>query len=206
MFTDLIDEVGTTGAVANGPAGRELYIRAAYTGLVDGESIAVNGVCLTVREHDDDGFTVGAVETTLGRTTIGDWMVGRQVNLGGGHGRRGPPRRPHRLGARGRRRHRPIGGAVGGCAARRACPSGGGHGAFGAARLRHVRWSSQTINALPPDGTLQLSLIDYTLRHTTLGDLEVGDAVNVEADLIGKRVQKLMQPYRATSTTLSSRA
>jgi riboflavin synthase alpha subunit len=49
-------------------------------------------------------------------------------------------------------------------------------------------------------------LIDYTLRHTTLGDLEVGDAVNVEADLIGKRVQKLMQPYRATSTTLSSRA
>jgi riboflavin synthase alpha subunit len=59
---------------------------------------------------------------------------------------------------------------------------------------------------LPPDGTLQLSLIDYTLRHTTLGDLEAGDAVNVEADLIGKRVQKLMQPYRATSTTLSSRA
>jgi riboflavin synthase len=81
MFTGLFEEVGITGAIANGPAGRELYIRAAYTGLVDGESIAVNGVCLTVREHDDDGFTVGAVETTLERTTIGDWLVGRRVNL-----------------------------------------------------------------------------------------------------------------------------
>ena len=56
---------------------------------------------------------------------------------------------------------------------------------------------SLTINALPPDGTLQVSLIEYTLHHTTLGDLRVGDAVHVEADLIGKYVQKLVQPYRA---------
>jgi riboflavin synthase len=59
---------------------------------------------------------------------------------------------------------------------------------------------SLTVNALPPDGTLQLSLIEFTLRHTTLGDLRAGDTVNVEADLIGKYVQKLVHPY------LSSRA
>src|SRR3954465_14338060 len=81
MFTGLIEEVGTIGAVANGPGGREMYIRSGFTELTDGESIAVNGVCLTVREHDDEGFTVGAVETTLGRTTLGDWNVGRRVNL-----------------------------------------------------------------------------------------------------------------------------
>src|SRR5688572_13679691 len=81
MFTGLIEEVGTIGAIAAGPAGREMYIRSDYIGLTDGESIAVNGVCLTVREHDDDGFTVAAVETTLGRTTLGLWEVGRRVNL-----------------------------------------------------------------------------------------------------------------------------
>src|SRR3954465_12745491 len=81
MFTGLIEEVGTIGAIANGPAGRELFVRCAYDQLVDGESIAVNGVCLTVREHDDDGFTVGAVETTLGRPTVGGWEVGQRVNL-----------------------------------------------------------------------------------------------------------------------------
>jgi len=55
---------------------------------------------------------------------------------------------------------------------------------------------SLTVNALPPDGTLQLSLIEYTLRHTTLDALRPGDTVNVEADMIGKYVQKLTQPYR----------
>src|SRR3954466_1624015 len=81
MFTGLIEEVGTISGIANGPGGRELVIRSSYSGLVDGESIAVNGVCLTVREHDREGFTVGAIETTLGRTTIGGWKVGSRVNL-----------------------------------------------------------------------------------------------------------------------------
>jgi riboflavin synthase len=81
MFTGLIEEVGTIQRVANGPAGRELTVHSSYAGLVDGESIAINGVCLTVREHDGGDFTVGAVETTLGRTTIGGWHIGRRVNL-----------------------------------------------------------------------------------------------------------------------------
>jgi riboflavin synthase len=59
---------------------------------------------------------------------------------------------------------------------------------------------SLTVNALPPDGTLQLSLIEYTLRHTTLDLLRAGDEVNVESDLIGKYVQKLMQPYQGMSS------
>jgi riboflavin synthase len=52
---------------------------------------------------------------------------------------------------------------------------------------------SLTVNDLPGAGTLQLSLIDYTLRHTTLGDLVVGDRVHVEADMLGKYVQRLLR-------------
>jgi riboflavin synthase len=59
---------------------------------------------------------------------------------------------------------------------------------------------SLTVNALPPDGTLQLSLIEYTLSNTTLDGLKVGDQVNVESDLIGKYVQKLLTPYRGMSS------
>ena len=67
-----------SSSVWSGPsAGRELRIASRYTGLIDGESIAVNGACLTVREHGAGWFTVAAVVTTLDRTTIGD--VGRRA-------------------------------------------------------------------------------------------------------------------------------
>jgi riboflavin synthase len=199
MFTGLIEEVGTIGAIANGPAGRELYIRSEYTGLVDGESIAVNGACLTVREHDDDGFTVGAVETTLERTTIGDWMVGRRVNL----------ERAMVLGAR--LGGHIVSGHVDAVGTVRSVEQSGDARLVALAlppevmdlSVLHgsitVDGVSLTINALPPDGTLQVSLIDYTLRHTTLGNLRAGDRVNVEADLIGKYVRKLIQPYMVSS-------
>ena len=196
MFTGLIEEVGTIAAIATGPAGREIVIRSAYTGLVDGESIAVNGVCLTVREHDDDGFTVGAVETTLGRTTIGNWSVGRRVNL------------ERAMVAGARLGGHIVAGHVDGVGTVRLVEQSGDARLVALAlpgevmelSVLHgsitVDGVSLTVNALPPDGTLQLSLIEYTLRHTTLASLRVGDEVNVEADLIGKYVQKLMAPYR----------
>ena len=196
MFTGLIDEVGTVAAIANGPAGRELYIQSAYVGLVDGESIAINGVCLTVRDHDDDGFTVGAVETTLGRTTVADWAVGRRVNL------------ERAMVAGARLGGHIVAGHVDGVGTVKSVDQQGDARLVALAlpdevmevSVLHgsitVDGVSLTINALPPDGTLQLSLIEYTLRHTTLAALRVGDRVNVEADLIGKYVQKLMAPYR----------
>lgn len=198
MFTGLIEEVGTIEAIANGPAGRELRVRSDYTGLVDGESIAVNGVCLTVREHADDGFTVGAVETTLGRTTIGDWVVGRRVNL----------ERAMVVGAR--LGGHIVAGHVDGVGTVKSVDQQGDTRLVALAlpedlmelSVLHgsitVDGVSLTVNALPPDGTLQVSLIEYTLRHTTLGSLRVGDSVNVESDLIGKYVQKLMEPYKSS--------
>ncbi len=56
---------------------------------------------------------------------------------------------------------------------------------------------SLTVNALPASDAVQISLIDYTIRHTTLGALRAGDEVHVEADVIGKYVQRLTASARA---------
>jgi riboflavin synthase len=58
---------------------------------------------------------------------------------------------------------------------------------------------SLTVNALPAAGVVQLSLIEYTLRHTTLGALAPGDRVHVEADVLGKFVQRLAAPHLAAA-------
>ncbi len=81
MFTGLIDDVGTVERVVATDAGRELRVRCRYDDLAAGESVALNGACLTVRERGAGWFTVAAVETTLGRTTIGAWRAGTRVNL-----------------------------------------------------------------------------------------------------------------------------
>ena len=85
MFTGLVSDVGQITRVADSAAGRELRITTRFDALVDGESIAVNGACLTVREHGTDAggtwFTCAAVVTTLDRTTFADWNEGHRVNL-----------------------------------------------------------------------------------------------------------------------------
>src|SRR5205085_12451026 len=83
MFTGLVDDVGTIERVRSTDAGLELRIRCRYGDLVDGESIAVNGACLTVREFATGGgvFTCAAVSETLAVTSIGEWKSGRRVNL-----------------------------------------------------------------------------------------------------------------------------
>src|SRR5215212_1503153 len=81
MFTGLVDDVGVVERVQRTETGRELRILSRYVGLAPGESIAVNGACLTVREHGAGWFSVAAIVTTLDRTSIGAWEAGRRVNL-----------------------------------------------------------------------------------------------------------------------------
>src|ERR1043166_8065845 len=89
MFTGLIDATGVIkrrlndGVESKGvkSGGVELLIGAPYKGIKKGESIAVNGACLTVERVVKGGFTVHAVATTLSRTLIGQWQEGRAVNL-----------------------------------------------------------------------------------------------------------------------------
>jgi riboflavin synthase len=215
VFTGLVDNVGTIERVAVTPAGREFRLSCSYDGLKGGESIAVNGVCLTVREHGPHWFVAAAMSATIERTTMGSWTAGRRVNL----------ERSLRVGD-------PLGGHivqghVDGVAEvvsvhdvgdsrliDLALPSsmsdlvvprgsiavdgvsltiaalGSRLSAFGDAESREPRAESQR-------PTVRISLIDYTLRHTTLGDLATGDEVHVEGDIIGKYVQRLLGGYRA---------
>lgn len=201
MFTGLVDDVGTILHVAETPAGRELRIRCGYLDLTDGESIAVNGACLTVREHGrlsahEGWFTVAAVTTTLDRTTVGAWTVDARVNL----------ERAMRLGDR-LGGHLVLGHVDGVAVVRRTALQGDAWlvdlelpQALRPLMVRHgsltIDGVSLTVNALLDDG-VQLSLIEYTMRHTTLGALAVGDRVHVEADVLAKHVERLLAPQLA---------
>lgn len=194
MFTGLVDDVGTIDRVASTDAGRELGVRCRYDDLAAGESIALNGVCLTVRETGNGFFTCAAVATTLEVTTIGDWAKGRRVNL--------------------ERALRPM-DRLGGHFVQ-------GH-VDGVARVARAEIEGDALLvdlALPPglsdfmvdrgsvavDGVsltiheckaeiVHVSIIAYTRDHTTLGVLAEGDAVHIEADMIAKHVRKLAEPF-----------
>jgi riboflavin synthase len=193
VFTGLIDDVGVVTRAANSDAGREFRIECRYDDLAPGESVAVNGACLTVRERGTKWFTAAAVTTTLGRTAMDDWRVGRRVNL------ERALRVGDRLGGHFVQGH--VDGVATVESVRKhedatlvdlALPPG-------LAELMVQQGSvavdgvSLTVNDLPAPGVLQISLIEYTLRHTTLDDLAAGVQVHVEADMLGKYVQRLLK-------------
>jgi len=201
LFTGLVDDVGVVERVEQADVGRLMRIASRYTGLATGESVAVNGACLTVRESGAGWFDVAAVVTTLGRTTIGDWHAGRRVNL------ERAMRLGDRLGGHLVQGHVDDVGMVEEVSRRDDAllvdvrlpddlvPLMVLHGSV------TVDGVSLTVNALPSPGILQLSLIEFTWRHTTLGALSVGDAVHVEADMLGKYVRQLVAPYVATMSS-----
>ena len=190
MFTGIVDSVGRIDSVSLNN-GAELRIQARYRGVKKGESIAVNGACLTVERVVKGGFTVHAVATTLGRTLIGEWRKGRAVNL------ERAVRAGDRLGGHFVQGHVDGVGAVERVAAaddallvdirvpREVTETTVLHGAI------TVDGVSLTVNALPRAGVVQVSLVPFTREHTTLGRLASGDRVHVEADVLGKYVRQL---------------
>ena len=203
MFTGLIEQVGEVESVRQTDAGRELRVRAPFNDLTAGESIAVNGACLTVREFGAGWFDAAAVTTTLERTTVGDWKTGTKVNL------ERALRASDRLGGHIVQGHVDCVGVV--AAIERAgdallidisIPT-----AFEPLFVLHgsvaIDGVSLTVNDLKPRG-LQVSLIEYTLTHTNLGDLRVGAKLHVEADIIAKHVRRLLEPYLREASALNS--
>lgn len=197
MFTGLVEAIGSIDRVTDSDAGREFRVRCPWPDLQPGESIALNGACLTVRESAAGWAVVAAVATTLDRTTMGDWAVGTAVNLEravkvgdrlGGHIVQG------HVDALGTVRDvTRIGSAllvdieVPREVERLLVP----HGSV------TVDGVSMTVNRLPTPGTVQISVIEWTEHHTTLGRLRARDRVHLEADVIGKYVQALLAPYQA---------
>jgi len=196
MFTGLVQALGTVCRVEpDGHGGRVLRIsEPSFASLVLGESIAVNGACLTVVEFDAESFAFQAGPETLNRTNLGELKVGDRVNL----------ERALRLGDA-------FGGhfvsghvdSVGRIAKRE--PNGEWQTIWfdvppeadellvskGSLAIDGV--SLTLVDVLP--GKVSVMLIPHTLAHTTLGLKPVGSAVNLEYDLLAKHVQKLVRSY-----------
>ncbi|MGN0714778.1 MAG: riboflavin synthase [Anaerovoracaceae bacterium] len=195
MFTGIIEEIGIIQAVQHGPASSLLTIQAekVLEGVKDGDSIAVNGVCLTVTSYGSSYFTADVMHETLNRSSLGNLSQGSPVNL---------------------ERAMAAGGRFGGHIV-----SGHIDGTGTISKIRQddiAVW--YTISASPSilryiiekgsiaiDGIsltvaavtsmdFSVSIIPHTAAQTTLSQRKAGDIVNLENDIIGKYVEKLLQP------------
>lgn len=181
---------------ANEPVegGRDLAILAPFRGIAAGESIAVQGACLTVSTKGRGWFGARAVRTTLERTRFGELRPGDRVNLEralkvgdplGGHLVQG---HVDGLGVvvavKSKQDARLVDLRVPDPVARVTIPMGS----------LTVDGVSLTVNAFVGEGIIQVSLIPYTLAHTTLGALAAGDRVHLEGDVIGKYLRAFLEP------------
>jgi riboflavin synthase len=202
MFTGIIDATGVIkkrindGVEKNGVKnGLELLIGAPYKGVRKGESIAVNGACLTVERVVKGGFTVRAVATTLGRTLIGEWQKGRTVNL------ERALRASDRLGGHFVQGHVDGVGDVVRVAEANDALLVDVRVPLEVAEVTVLHGSisldgvSLTVNEIT-SSSIQVSLVPFTREHTTLGTLVTGDRVHVEADVLGKYVRQLCRSGR----------
>jgi riboflavin synthase len=193
MFTGIVTDVGTVRRAHATERGLELTIATAYGDLEPGESIAVDGACLTVAAMAQGSFTVQVVPTTLERTRFGDLRAGSRVNL----------ERALRVGDR--LGGHMVQGHVDGVGKVLRVETADGVRILDleappeVARVSvplgsvTVDGVSLTVNAVPAPGTIQISLIPFTLEHTTLADRRPGDRVHLEADTIGKYVESLLR-------------
>jgi riboflavin synthase len=196
MFTGIVTEVGTLREAVQAEGGLELAIACSYADLAPGESIAVDGACLTVESAVSEMFSVHVVRSSLDRTGFAGYSQGRRVNL------ERALRMGDRLGGHLVQGHVDGMGTIESVAERED------------ARLLNLRVPeaiapltvplgsitvdgvSLTVNDKPSRNVIQISLIPFTLQHTTLGERRAGDRVHLEADTIGKYVRALMEEQK----------
>lgn len=199
MFTGIIEELGTINNIRKNAASAVLTIDAS-TVLEDvhmGDSIAVNGVCLTVTSFTSTSFTADVMHETLNRSSLGSLRSGSKVNL------------ERAMSADGR-----FGGHI---------VSGHIDGTGTVSNIKKddnavwytIRTSSDIMRYIVEKGSIaidgisltvvwtdeesfKVSIIPHTSASTTLALRKPGDIVNLENDCIGKYVEKLLQPYRKT--------
>jgi len=194
MFSGMVEEVGTVRAAREMDGARELEIDASVVleGLQPGASVCLDGACHTVVEVLAGSFTVNSVGTTLSRTVAGGYTEGSPVNLEravaigtrlDGHLVQGHIDGVGDLiGGEDRGEYRLLDFRI---------PSDVALGTLlhGSITLNGV---SLTVNAISDDNICQVAVIPFTWEHTNLSMLEPGARVNVEGDLIGKYVRRLV--------------
>ncbi len=197
MFTGIVEEVGKVASVSSG----SLVVAASQVvkEMKHGDSIAINGACLTVTDFDTNSFSVDVMPETLRRTNLGLLKAGDRVNL---------------------ESPLTLGGQLGGHLVQ-------GH-VDDTGKVTSAIWESEAVllrfeaplevmRFTVPKGFIAIdgvsltitdkdissfwvSIVEYTRRHTTLGDKQVGDSVNLEVDIIAKYVEQLSQPHRTGIT------
>lgn len=199
MFTGIIEEVGTIRHVLSGQASGEIAIRASQVleGTKIGDSIAVNGVCLTVTSLLADGFAADVMPETLRRSNLGQLRGGDGVNL------------ERAMAADGRFGGHIVSGhidGVGQIVERRQ---------EGNAVWVRIQAPSEILRLVVEKGSIaidgisltvaavrdtdfQVSVIPHTGSETTLLTKHPGDKVNLENDVIGKYVAQLLRPKQTT--------
>ncbi len=198
MFTGIVEEVGRVILAQYG----KVTIAAAdiLQGLEMGGSIAVNGVCLTITSLDNKSFSVDIMSETLRRTNLELLSAGGKVNL----------EKPLTL-------SKPLGGHLvqGHIDATGRVASVGWDGE---AMLMRFEASPEVMRYVVEKGfiavdgvsltvvakdnsSFQVSVVDYTRQHTTLGGRQVGDTVNLEVDIIAKYVEQFSQARSTGITT-----
>jgi len=193
MFTGIVTAMGEVVRAERGPERLALTIRAPYADLAAGDSVAVNGACLTVVDCDAGTFRVDVIVTTRGRTCLEALRAGDVVNLEralavgdrlGGHFVQG---HVDGLGeVVGLRREEDawlLDVRLPPELAELSIP----HGSIA------VDGVSLTISDMLGPDTVRIGLIPYTMQHTTLGGRQVGDRVQIEADMLGKYVRQLVR-------------
>lgn len=193
MFTGLIAEVASVAALRRDGEGATLEIRTDLAGeLREGDSIAVNGVCLTASGIDARGFQAEVMAETLARSSLGSLEQGVKVNL------ELPLRTGERLGGH------IVQGHVDGTGTVSAIRD------EGFARVLEIQIDeplerylvekgsvaldgvSLTVSAIREHG-FAVSLIPETLKRTNLGEIEEGAVLNIEVDILAKQVERLIQ-------------
>jgi riboflavin synthase len=199
MFTGIVEGTGTVAAMRRPPAGgaARLEVEAPWPAgeLAVGDSVAVDGCCLTVVARTAGGFAADVVAETLRRTTLGRLPAGARVNL----------ERPLALGGR-------LGGhlvqghvdGVGRVLERRPAGEGGEEVRVdlpGDLARYVVEKGSIAVDGVSltvagvGQGWFAVALVPHTLAATTLGERAPGDPVNLEVDVVAKYVERLVQPW-----------
>jgi riboflavin synthase len=201
MFTGIVEELGTVEAIEDQGDAVRLSVRGplVVSDAGAGDSIAVNGCCLTVVTHDDEVFTADVMRETLDKTSLGAFRPGTRVNLEravtaekrlGGHIVQGHVDGTGEILSRTPSEHWEV-VAI-------ALPDGMGRYLVDKGSITVDGVSLTVVDAT--DDSFTVSLIPETLARTTLGLKQPGDTVNLEVDVIAKHVEKLVRAYSGAST------
>ena len=195
MFTGIVEEIGRIKRCSN--TGLEVQAQLVLGDTKLGDSISINGVCLTVVEYGPDSFLVDTVPETLRRTNLGELSPGDPVNL------------ERALSAAARLGGHFVQGHIEGTATIVSIEPDGD------AILVRFQTSSEIMRYVVEKGfiaidgasltivdrddeSFRVTLIPFTREHTSLGSRSIGDRVNIETDILAKYVERLVVPARSS--------